>query len=107
MTVRAFRLTAIVLLLALVCVPAATQPGRRLSAGPVRDGSSFSRVCEVQQEPQVDQPALSAAALVTLSASLGEPDAIVGRRDVPRKTPPLHAPLAAPPAPLRAPPALL
>jgi hypothetical protein len=100
---RLFRVTVVALLLAMLGVPALTQPSRRLSPAPVGQGSTFSRIGVLSSDRSPVSP--DEASVCELVGPLAV--ATISPTGVP-------APLAAavllpadhrlPPTPLRAPP---
>jgi hypothetical protein len=95
------RRLAFALLITILCVPALTQPVRRLSTAPVNQSSTFSRVCDVQRV----RPIVSNGAVAEIRELPELPETPMPRALPVVSTVLPHPQFAQPPSTLRAPPA--
>ncbi len=99
---RLFRVTVVVLLLAMLGVPALTQPTRRLSPAPVGQGSTFSRIGMLSSDRSPVSPEASVCELVgPLAVATISPTGVPAPQAAAVLLPADHR---LPPTPLRAPP---
>jgi len=103
---RILRANAVALLLTLLFVPALTQPVRRLTAGPVNQSSSFSRIAELSTD-HIVAPVFDAAPMEPADDLADSSLAPIAGPAEAAAAPPDPIPLVTfrPPSPLRAPPA--